>query len=407
MRQNNRNRPNIKELKIIIMKTNHWKQLVAICWLLSAALVSCQTETQPTEAATTTAPDSTAVNEITLSEPQYRAIGIQLGSVQNETVSVEVKANGRVDLPPENRATVSLPIGGKIKYVNTLPGQRVRKGELLATLESFDFIQLQQDYLQTSSQLTFLQKELERQKTLSTENVGARKNYEKAQADYATTQALAQSLAAKLKLLGLSVGTLEKDGIASAARIVSPVNGYITIANINLGKQVMPGEELLEIIDKSHMHIELNIFEQDAPFIQKGQEVRVVPANGQPIPAYIHLVGRMLEGESRSLNVHVHVRDEKRESELIPGEYVTAYIRTGKHAALTVPPDALVRKGANGFIYIEKNSREFQRIPVEIGDTADSGNIAVKTSVSLAGEKLVTKGAYLIDAEFAKRSEPE
>jgi len=389
------------------MKTNHWKKLVGLCWLLSAALLSCQTETQPAEGTTTTAPDSAAVNEITLTEPQYRAIGVQLGIVKNETVSSEVRANGRVDLPPENRATVSLPIGGKIRYVKALPGQRVRRGELLATLESFDFIQLQQDYLQNSSQLTFLQKELERQKTLSAENVGARKNYERAQADFAATQALTQSLAAKMKLLGLSVGTLKKNGIASAVRIVSPVNGYITIANINLGKQVMPGEELLEIIDKSHMHIELNVFEQDAPLIQKGQEVRVIPATGQPMQAYVHLVGRMLEGESRSLNVHVHVRDEKRERELIPGEYVTAYIRTGSRAAVTVPPDALVRKGANGFIYIEINNRELRRIPVEIGDTAESGNIAIKTLVDLNGQKLVTKGAYLIAAEFSKRSEPE
>lgn len=392
------------------MKKNNWKHIIGITCLLSAALLSCQTESQPTDEATSTDKatlDSATVNEIILTEPQYRAIGVQLGSVQNETVSSEVKANGRVDLPPENRATVSLPIGGKIKYVNTLPGQRVRKGELLATLESFDFIQLQQDYLQNSSRLTFLQKELERQKTLSAENVGARKNYEKAQADYDATRALTQSLAAKMKLLGLSVGTLEKDGIASAARIVSPVNGYITIANINLGKQVMPGEELLEIIDKSHMHIELNVFEQDAALIQKGQQVRVVPANGQPMQAYVHLVGRMLEGESRSLNIHAHVRDEKRESDLIPGEYVTAYIRTGSRPALTVPPDALVRKGANGFIYIEKNNCEFRRIPVEIGDTAESGNIAIKTPVDLTGQKLVIKGAYLIDAEFAKRSEPQ
>ncbi len=376
-------------------------------FLALTGMLSCQTESQSEQQTSLVAPDSVTVNEITLTEPQYRAIGIELGSVQNETVSSEVKANGRVDLPPENRATVSLPIGGKIRYVKALPGQRVRRGELLATLESFDFIQLQQDYLQNSSQLTFLQKELERQKTLSAENVGARKNYEKAQADYDATRALTQSLAAKLKLLGLSIGTLEKDGITSAARIVSPVNGYITVANINLGKQVMPGEELLEIIDKSHMHIELNVFEQDAFSIQKGQEVRVVPANGLPMTAYVHLVGRMLEGESRSLNIHAHVRDEKRERELIPGEYVTAHIRTGSRPAVTVPPDALVRKGANGFVYIEKNSREFQRIPVEIGDTADSGNIAIKTLVDLTGQKLVTKGAYLIDAEFAKRSEPE
>lgn len=371
--------------------------------LVAALLFSCQSE----QAATVeTTPDSTSVNEITLSEAQYKAIGIQLGSVQNETVSSEVKANGRVDLPPENRATVSLPIGGKIRYVKALPGQRVRRGELLATLESFEFIQLQQDYLQNSSQLTYLEKELERQKTLSAENVGARKNYEQAQANYASTKALVQSLEAKLRILGLSPESLEKNGISPAARIVAPVNGYITIANINLGKEVSPGDVLLEVIDKNHMHVELTVFEQDAPYIKEGQTVKIVQNNGTSMEASVYLVGRMLEGDTHILNVHAHVRDEKLEAQLVPGGYVTAYIQTGNRMALTVPIDALVRKGATGFVYVENANRTFRRIPVEIGGASDSGNTEIITSVPLTGERLVVKGAYLIDAELAKRSEP-
>ncbi len=378
----------------------------ACLYLLSTLVaVSCKTESKTAEKPT--AVDSSAVDEITLTEPQYRAIGIELGSAKNETVSAEVKANGRVDLPPENRATISSPIGGRIRYVKALPGQRVRRGELLATLESFEFIQLQQDYLQNSSQLVFLGKELERQRTLNTENVGARKNYEQAQANYDATKALVQALSAKMKLLGLSPATLEANGISPAARIVSPVNGYITIANINLGKETKPGEVLLEVIDKSHMHIELNVFEQDASAIQKGQSVRIVPPTGPPMQAYVHLVGRMLEGDARTLNIHAHIRDEKSEQTLLPGAYVTAYIQTGNHPAVTVPPAALVRKGANGFIYIQEKDRTFRRIPVEIGLPAESGDMAITTPVNLTGQRLVVKGAYLIDAEMAKRSEVE
>lgn len=384
------------------------KNISLICCLL-LTLASCQKESEPDDSAATASAavaDSTSINKITLTEPQFKAIGVQLGTVKTETVSTEIKVNGRVDLPPENRASVSLPVSGKIRYVKALPGQAVRKGELLATLESFDFIQLQQDYLQNTSQLTFLEKELERQRTLSAENVGARKNYEQAQANYESTKALTQSLAAKLRLLGLSTESLLKNGITSAARIVSPVNGFITLANINLGKEVAAGQELLEIIDKSHMHIELNIFEQDAASIQKGQSVRILQQNTPPLEAYVYLVGRMFEGEARTLNVHAHVRDEKREGELIPGAYVNAYIRTGDRQAVTVPPDALVRKGEHGFIYIQEKNHEFRRIPVEIGGTSDSGNTEVKTSENLTDKKLVIKGAYLIDAELTKRSEP-
>jgi cobalt-zinc-cadmium efflux system membrane fusion protein len=372
-------------------------------FFMAAILFSCQTK----EVATTeTTADSASVNEIAFSDAQYKAVGVELGSVLSETVSSEVKANGRVDLPPENRATVSLPISGKIKYVKALPGQRVRKGELLATLESFEFIQLQQDYLQNTSQLGFSEKELERQRTLSNENVGARKNFEQAQANFTSTKALVQSLEAKLRILGLSAESLLKNGISSAARITAPVNGYITIANINLGKETAAGEVLLEVIDKTHMHVELTVFEQDAPFIKEGQSVKIVQNNGTPIEASVYLVGRMLEGDSRTMNVHAHVRDEKLEGQLLPGAYVSAYIRTGDRKAQTIPVDALVRKGATGFVYVQEGDRTFRRIPVEIGGTSDAGNTEVMTSVPLNGLKLVVKGAYLIDSELAKRSEP-
>ncbi len=385
------------------------KNIALICCLL-VAISSCQKESKPDESAANSdagVSDSTSINYITLTDAQYKAIGVQLGTVKTETVSTEIKVNGRVDLPPENRATVSLPVSGKIRYVKALPGQAVRKGELLATLESFEFIQLQQDYLQNTSQLTFLEKELERQRTLNAENVGARKNYEQAQANYESTKALTQSLTAKLRLLGLSTESLTKNGITSAARIVSPVNGFITVANINLGKEVAAGQELLEIIDKSHMHIELNVFEQDAAAIRKGQSVRILQPNTPPLEAYVYLVGRMFEGDARTLNIHAHVKDEKREGELIPGAYVNAYIRTGDRQAITIPPDALVRKGEHGFIYIQKKKYEFRRIPVQIGATTDSGDIEVRTPVDLRDKKLVVKGTYLIDAELAKRSEPE
>lgn len=385
------------------------KNIALICCLL-VAISSCQKESTPDDTAATSsaiASDSTSINEITLTDAQYKAIGVQLGTVKSAIVSTEIKVNGRVDLPPENRATVSLPVSGKIRYVKALPGQAVRKGELLATLESFEFIQLQQDYLQNTSQLTFLEKELERQRTLNAENVGARKNYEQAQANYESTKALTQSLTAKLRLLGLSTESLTTNGITSAARIVSPVNGFITVANINLGKEVAAGQELLEIIDKSHMHIELNVFEQDAAAIRKGQSVRILQPNTPPLEAYVYLVGRMFEGDARTLNIHAHVKDEKREGELIPGAYVNAYIRTGDRQAMTVPSAALVRKGENGFVYIQEKNYEFRRIPVQIGATTDSGDIEVQTPVDLRDKKLVVKGTYLIDAELAKRSEPE
>jgi cobalt-zinc-cadmium efflux system membrane fusion protein len=284
----------------------------------------------------------------------------------------------------------------------------VRKGELLGTLESFEFIQLQQDYLQNNSQLSFLSKEMDRQKTLNAENVGARKNYEQAEANFRSTKALVQSLEAKLLMLGISASTLGAKGVVNATvAITSPVDGYVSAENVNLGKQTVAGEPLFEIVDKSHMHIELTVFEKDAPRIKEEQKVSVQMNDGsEKIMATVHLVGKVLEGEARTLNIHAHINNKKSEERLIPGAYVNALIMTGSRLANVVPMATVVRKGENGFIFSEIKSNEFKRIPVQIGLTTDSGNVEITSKENLENLQLVTKGAYLLDAEFAKRSEP-
>lgn len=395
----------MKTLKNISRKGFFYAGLVSV---IGCATISCESKTEEAEIEQKkTVVDTSNIDQIKLTPQQYQSIGIQLGKVKLETVSDEVKANGIVELPPENQATLSLPVSGKINYMKGIPGQPVRKGELLATLESFEFIQLQQDYLQNASQLAYQEKELERQRTLSIENVGARKNFEQAQANQRSTKALLQSLEAKLKILGLSTETLNKKGITSAARIVSSVNGYITAANVNLGKEVAAGQPIFELADKSDMHISLTVFEQDASKIKKDQTVMVQFNDGaSPVKANVLMVGKVLEGETRTLNVHAHIKDRIQEAKLVPGAYVNAKIQTGNREATMVPAASIVRKGATGFIYIEENNKEFRRLPVEIGNAVKDDLVEIISKTIFENEKLVVKGAYLIDAEFAKRSEP-
>lgn len=386
-------------------KLIHTIVAVAVCF----GVISCSTSGKDKDATIESVTKPKEVDRITLTKEQNQAVGIKLGSVQKQMVSEEIKVNGQVDLPPGSRATVSLPISGKIKLVNVLPGQAVRKGEVLATLESFEFIQMQQDYLQNSNQLIFLNKEMERQKTLTNEHVGARKNYEQAEANYRSTKALVQSLEAKLQMLGIPVSSLNTNGkINATVPITSPVTGYVSTTNVNLGKETTPGQALFEIVDKRNMHIELTVFEKDASKIKEEQKV-IVRMNDNPekINATVHLVGKTLEGESRTLNVHAHINNKKSEINLIPGAYVNAWIMTGSRMANVVPVATVVRKGEHGYIFTQEKPNEFKRIKVQIGSSTDNGNVEIISPENLENRQLVTTGAYLLDAEFAKRSEPE
>ena len=67
--------------------------------------------------------------------------------------------NGQMIISPEQHATVSSTIGGRIHSLNIMPGKAVTRGQVIATLDNPDFIELQQEYLEASAQLEYLAKE--------------------------------------------------------------------------------------------------------------------------------------------------------------------------------------------------------------------------------------------------------
>ena len=98
-------------------------------------------------------------------------------------------------------ASVSPIIGGFIKSLNYFPGDFVEKGAVIASLQHPDFISLQQQYIETKSQIDYYQEEFKRQGELTVENAASIKNMQKAKADYLSSEATYKSLKSQLKLL--------------------------------------------------------------------------------------------------------------------------------------------------------------------------------------------------------------
>ena len=352
-------------------------------------------------------PDTEAVSQlasdqIIISAEQFKAMNLKIGAATQATVNDEVPATGTVDVPPQYMASISPLIGGVIQRVNVLPGQKVRKGETLATLQSLDFVQMQQDYLQAMSQLTYQQAELQRQKTLIAEDVGARKRLQQAEADYGSNRALVSSLALKLKSLGTSAASLKENNLLPVMRITSPIAGYVTATNVHLGQQVATTDVLFDVMNTEHKHLELSVFENDAFKIKLNQTILIndVKLGKETVQGRVYLVGKAFQGDARTIMLHGHVDNEAQESRLVPGMFLNARILTGSRIATTLPEAAVVRKGKTGFVYVPTDQpRTYKRVPVTIG-VLENGRIEVTTPVSLT--KVVTTGAYLLEAEMTK-----
>ena len=359
-------------------------------------------------------PPPRAPNEVFLSRAQMQAAGIELGTFTRRALGTEVQATGQIDVPPSHKVSITAIMGGYVQRLPVLPGQLVKRGSVLATLRSPDYLKLQQDYLQSQARIVFLKQETARQQVLNDEDVGARRKLQQSTSELRTEQAAAGSLAAQLRLIGLNPGHITAGNIQPSVPLTAPIGGYVKAVLVNPGQFVNPQDVLIELVDRSDLHLELKVFERDIAKVKIGQDILFrVPAQGasaQPLTATVFLVGKAFDDDGRTVSVHAHLHDTGPEAAataaLLPGQYVSARILTGRTPQRTLPEDALVPGGEVSYAYYQVKSDDkgstFRRFSLRPGAT-DQGQVAVRPLDKLADTThLVVKGTYFLDAERSK-----
>ena len=311
-------------------------------------------------------------NEIIITQAQFDKAQMTWDSLSVHTFSDFILANGMVDIPAEGRFDVSAYFGGNIIRFDLLVGQKIEKGQVLFTLENPEFVQMQQDYLDAMSQLSYLKSDYERQQTLNAENISSQKSFAKAESEYKSTMAITESLRKKLQLVNISATDLDPTKITSRANIYAPISGYIESIKVNQGTFLRPSDIALTIINKDHLHIELNVFEQDAIALEIGQQVTFyLPDNkSREFEGRIFLIGQSIN-ERRMLNVHVHLDDEKESNQLVPGMFIEAKIAVKSSKNTALPFASVINSNeVNYVLALEKKENDLyylKKTKVEIG----------------------------------------
>ncbi len=298
--------------------------------------------------------------KVELNNAQFKSAGIEFGKVELKNISSTISVNGVLDVPPQNMVSLSALMGGFIKSTILLQGMRVKKGQVIATIQNTDFIQIQTEYLENIQKLKFLELEYKRQEELSKENVASAKIFQQASSDYNSLQATIGGLEEKLKILNIDPTTLTKSTIRSIVNIYSPINGYVTTVNINIGRFVNPQDVICEIVDTEHLHAELTVFEKDISKIKIGQKLRFVLVNesGKERTASIYLINHQISPE-RTIRVHAHIDTE--DPNLMPNMYLKALIEIGEGNKTTALPEkAIVNVGDKFYIFIKDDGHSHE-----------------------------------------------
>ncbi len=353
--------------------------------LLLASCSSNKTEEKKIEA-------KTKENVVILTDAQYKNAGIEIGKLNEQSISSIIKVNGKIDVPPKNMVSVSVPLGGYLKTTKLLPGMYIRKDEVLAIMQDPQYIQLQQDYLTAKAEFAFTESEYNRQKELNQSKATSDKVFEQTKAAYQTQYILIKSLGQKLRLIGLNPNKINADNISKSVPVYSPINGFVSKVNVNIGKYVNPADVLFELVNPSDIHLALTVFEKDINNLSIGQKLMAYTNNNpeKRYPCTIILISKSLSDE-RATEIHCHF--EQYDKNLLPGMYMNADIELKNKLSKALPEDAIVRFENKQYVFLAKGKNRFEMQEIKTG-SSENGYIELINADKIANETFVLKGAY-------------
>jgi cobalt-zinc-cadmium efflux system membrane fusion protein len=334
-------------------------------------------------------------NEVVLTASQFKGVDIQFGKIELKNLSSVITVNGMLDVPPQNMVSVSALMGGFIKTTDLLQGMLVKKGQVIATIQNPDFIQIQSQYLENKQKLKFLELEYKRQEELSKENVSAAKIFQQVSSDYNSLKATIGGQEERLKILNIDPASLTQSNIRSVVAIYAPIGGYVTVVNVNIGKYVNPQDVICEIVDTDHLHAELTVFEKDIIKLKKGQKIRFVLVNesNKERTASVFLINHKIS-EDRTIRVHAHL--DKEDPTLMPNMYLKALIEVEDHKNNALPDQAIVSSGDKNYIFVKTEKENvFKAVEIQKG-ISENGytEVVLPENFKIENTEVVIKGAY-------------
>ncbi|HAH24753.1 MAG TPA: efflux transporter periplasmic adaptor subunit [Prolixibacteraceae bacterium] len=340
-------------------------------------------------------------NIVEMRDDQIKLAHIETGAIEMRLLSGTLKVNGIIAVAPQNQATVCAPMGGFIKSTTLMPGNSVSKGQTLAVIENQDFVDMQQSYFEAKNKFEFAEADYKRHTELYKDEVYSEQNLQQVTVDYKTLKAQVKSLEQKLSLIGIDPANLHEETISSSVALHSPISGFVTAVNVNLGKFVSPSDVLFTIVNSDKLFLELSLYEKDADKVAKGQKIRFFINNEtEQHDAVILQTGQSVSVD-KTYKVYASVTGVCKN--VLPGMYVNAVVETSGNTVAALPQDAVVSFDDKDYIFIfDKNKvedgkpfSEYEIVEVHKGVT-DNGytEIVLPEGFNITTAKVVIKGAY-------------
>ena len=280
-------------------------------------------------------------------------VTVQLGALTNVTLHRYVEGYGTIEAAPATAdqpaagATLAAPVAGVVARVNVIAGQQVKKGDVLAELNS------------GAMTVDSAEQEVERQKQLYAQQNTSLKNLQSAEAQLASL------------------------------RVVAPLSGTVTRVNVKAGESVDVNTAVAEVIDLNRLAVSAAIPAAEAKDLKTGEDVQVL--TDPPVTATLAFISPAVDAASGTVLTRATLAAD---SGLRPGQFVKLKIVTAVHAnCLAAPAESVVTDEDGKSVIALVKGDEAAQMPVQT-DLRENGWVEISGTGLKAGDSVVTVGAY-------------
>ena len=362
--------------------------------LTAAVLAGCNKEESKTPASPSADPALVVPAEELLAQ-------LKLATVTSQPVAETLRVAGRIDFHEQRLPRIDPTITGRVTEIDAELGQTVKKGDVLARLNSSELSTQQLAYLKARAVLELNRRNAERAKALFEADVIAAAELQRRQSEYQISVAETRAAADQLQLLGVTPAAIERLGKHGAVNSLTPVvatlSGVVVERKLAQGQVVQPADALFVVADLSNLWAVAQVPEQQVSQVKAGQSVSIeVPALGnEKLLGKLIYVGQTIDPETRTVLVRTAL--DNSDGRLKPAMLASMLIEAKPADRLVIPASAVVRESDMDHIFVAEEAGAFRLVRVKLG--VEQGGLRVVLSGLKGQERVVVDGAFHLNNE--------
>lgn len=346
---------------------------------------------------------------VALTAQSIKEIGLEIQPAAIQTLQRELVVPSKLIANQDFEAHVGTLVQGRVFTVFANLGDHVRRGQELMHIEGVEIGEIKSMFIKAKAHMVFAEGGLKRQQFLVDQNVGSQKALLEAKAEYEKAHAEFIAEDRRIHAIGLSDRDVEElnsdrskeSHIGGILPIKSPIDGIVIERNVVLGQLVDPTTTAFKILNPSTLWVDGQVHENDAKFIRRnsGISVEISSMPGKMYPAKLLYVGEIVDPQTRMVKIRAAVGNS--DHRLKPEMFADLHIALSEQTrGIVIQAESIVKDGSEQYLFVALNDTTFEKRSVVCGLTMGEA-LEIKKGIQ-PGERIVSKGAFLLKSELKK-----